>query len=305
MPKLTGNQYLGFAKETAWGTGVVPTVWMPFDKAKGEEVVDSKKDEGKRAVLSKVFNTYPTTKKSSFDIDANFYPNELGFFLLSILGKDTVTGVSPYVHKFQEDAAQKSLTVQHFNGSDERRYAGMIVDEFSVKGDAEGVLTSSVKLQGKFPTVVTASTPTFGAALAPVVGAFCSCTIDAVANTNLFGFEVSIKRNNKLIFGANTTQDPTKAVQGTIEISGKLTFDVEDSAEMAKYEAQTSHVLVLTLGNTANNKAKITMSNVWIDKASFDDGQENLRVDWEFTAMYNTTDAGAVVFELTNTTVSY
>jgi hypothetical protein len=306
VPKQTQLSHLGYSKETTWGTSVAPTVYAPFNSFKWEPNLATVVDNGKRGNITKDYNEYPTTKSATADIEMNMYPNEVGPFLLAALGSVTTTGASaPYTHAFKAAPTARSMTIDHFNGSDQRRYAGMVVDEVTIKGDAEGVLTFAVKLQGKYPTVVTTTSPSIAASISPIVGAFCSLTIGGTPNTNLFGFEVTIKRSNKLVFGANTTQDPTKAVNGALEVTGKLTFDVEDNTEFAAFEAQTTRAIVLTLGSTANNKATITLTSAYIEKASFDDGDESLRVDWEFRGLYNATDAGPCVVSLVNTTASY
>jgi hypothetical protein len=305
LPKQTQLAFLGFSKESTWGTGVAPSTYAPFNSFKWEPKLETVVDNGKRGNISKDYAEYPTTKSATLDLEMNMYPNEIGQFLLAVLGSDTVSGTGPYTHAFKAASTARSMTIDHFNGSDQRRYTGMVIDEVTIKGDAEGVLTFSVKAQGKYPTVISTTTPTIAASISPIVGAFCSLTVGGSANTNLFGFEITIKRSNKLVFGANTTQDPTKVVQGSLEVTGKLTFDVEDNTEFSQFEAQTTRTIVLTLGNTANNKATVTLTSAYIENASFDDGQEDLRVDWTFRGLYNATDAGPCVVSVVNTTASY
>jgi hypothetical protein len=305
MPLQTALQHLGVAKETTWGTGVVPAKYIPVNDVKFENVWDSVDDDAKRGNLTGVYNVVRTTKKSTLDIDTNFYTNELGYYFLALFGKDTVSGTSPYTHKFQVDPTARSLTQQFFDGMDEQQFAGCVVDEINVKGDAEGIITVSIKTQGKFGSTVTTTTATIDTTIKPLVGAFASLTIDAGANTNLFSFDITFKRNNKLIFGANNSADPTKVVQGTISTEFKLLFDVENSAEYTKFTDGLAHVYVLTLGGSANSNAKITITAGHVKKSTRDNGEEDLRVELEGIGVYNTTDAGPCVVEVTNTTATY
>lgn len=307
MPaKISALQHLGFAKESTWGTGVSPTTYIPFDSVKPESTVNTVVDEGKRNNIAKDFAVYPTTRSATLDVETYLYTNELGHILAALMGGVTTTGTgAPYTHTFKPTSGQRSLTFQHYNGESERQYAGCVVDELSVKGDAEGLVTVSFKAQGKYHTATTTTSPTIAATLAAIAGINSTLKIDTVTNANLFGFEFTFKRSNKLIFGANTTQDPTKAVQGVFEVTGKLTFDIVDNAEYAMFDGQAYHAIDLTVGSDAQNKAQFTFSKAFIEKATVDDGQENLRVDWEFRAVYNATDAAQCVVKLFNSTASY
>lgn len=306
MPKLTALQTLGIGKEAQWGTAATTFTHAPFNSFKAENEIANVVDNGKRGNINADFDVIFTTKKATLDMETYLYADVVGLFLKNVFGKDDVTGTgAPYVHKFTPDSAQSSLTVSHYNGSDERQYAGAIVDEVSIKGDTENPITVSVKLQGKMGKIVTKTTPTYAADLRPLVGALAALKIDTVANTNLFGFEITFKRENKMIFGASATQDPTKAVQGVFSVEGKLTFDVEGNEEFSAYEAQTSHNVELTLDGDTNHKCKISLAKAFIEKASFDDGEQSLRVDWEFRGVYDATAGGSAVVELTNTTASY
>jgi Phage tail tube protein len=307
MPLLSSLQHLGVAKETVWGTGVVPAKYIPVTKVKPLDLRENVKDEAKRGVPSKTFGVIQTTQKGTIDIDTYLYCDEIGYFLLNLLGKDVVTGTGPYNHKFSLDATPtgtKSLSLQHFDGLNERQFAGAVIDEVKIKGDAAGIITVSVKVQGKLGVVVGTTTASIAPGLKPLVGANASLTVDTIANTNLFGFDITIKRDNRLVFGANTSPAPTKAVQGVVEVSGKLTFDIEDTTEYGKFDGGT-HAIVLTLGGVATANAKITIPQLVVDKSSRDDGQSNLRVDWDFTAIYDVATTTPITVELNNSTVAY
>lgn len=212
--------------------------------------------------------------------------------------------VAPFTSTFTADSAQKSLTLQHYDGVVERQFAGCIVDEVNIKGDAEGIVKVSVKMQSKLGTTVATTTATIDATIKPLVGTMASLVVDAAANTSLFGFDFTFKRESKLIYGASNSQAPTKAVQGRISAEGKVTFDVVDGTEYGKFDGGT-HTLALTLNGTASNSAVITFSNLFVEKASKDFGGEAQRVDWDFVGAYSTTDAGPCKLAITNSTASH
>lgn len=305
MSVRSAEQHLGVARETTWGTGVVPAKYLAFDEYQPEDEIKTVVDNAKRGHLTKDYNVIRTTHRSMHDLEMPLYTNEIGYFLLGLFGGVTVSGVNPYTHVFKVGTTARSLTLQHYDGYEETQYAGCVVDEVTIKGDADGIITVSVKLQGKKGTVVSTTTATIDTAIKPLVGTFASFTLDAVANTNLFGWEVSFKRSNKLHFGASNSQNPTKVTQGEIEATFKLTFDIEDDTEYDAFTDQASHTLVLTFNGTASSSMVITFTAAHFEKASRDDGQENLRVDVEGRGVYNSTDGGPCQVSLTNTTASY
>lgn len=295
---------VGVAKEVTWGTGVAPTTYLPVSSISADPIIKTVVDEAIRGHMTKDYLVIRTNKHAEVSIDTNFYTNPLGFFFLSLFGADTVTGLNPYTHTFKINSAPPPLTVQDYDGEQERRYAGAVVQELSVKGDAEGLVTVSVKLISKFGTDIANTTATI-LLDNPLTGYGSAITIGAVANAKLFGWEFTFKREVKPIFATNNSQDPTKIVRGRFECTGKLTFDVDDGTEFDSYTTGTEVALVLTLNGTASNNAKITLTKAHIEKASFDRGGENLRVDWEVRGLYNATDGGPCQFELTNTTAAY
>jgi hypothetical protein len=309
MAKLSALGYLGIAKETTFGTAVAPTVFIPYDSIKNEDEIKKTVDEGRRGVLTKEFAIYNTTRHTKIDVESIAYPDTLGYFLLGILGKDTVTGAAnPYTHKFQVlDSNAPSWTLSDYNvvsGTNERRYPGAIIDELDIKFDDDGVLKVSAKFQSKISTLVAKSTPT-QTVTKPFMGWMASLQLGGVSNVNMLGGDISIKRANELVFAGNNTQDPTKYITGRIEMSGKLTFDVDDESEWLNYANGTQPALDITFAIDANTSLNIHASKIDISKAVVDRGSEFVRVDMDFKALYNVTDAGLAAITLKNAVASY
>lgn len=304
MPKLTAIQHLGFAKETTWGTPVAPTRYMPFNEFSAEEELGTVVDESRRGNITKDYGVIPTTLKSNLELSMFLYPDIVGVLFKNMLPNVTTTGTGPYVHTLKAGTTQSSLTFQHFNGADERQYAGVILDEITISGETTSPIEISVTGQGKSGQVVATTTPTIETTLMPITGAMATLKVDTVANANLASFEITIARENRLIYGASATQEPTKAVQGRVEVTGSLSFEIEDATEYEKFKAQQYVNLELTIDGGASNKIKLTMPRAFIETASWDDGEESLKVDWEFRAVYEATAAGPIVVELTNSTAT-
>jgi hypothetical protein len=309
MAKLSALGYLGIAKEATFGTAIAPTMFIPYDSIKVEDDIKKSVDEGRRGVMSKEFAVYNTTRMSKIDVESLAYPDTLGYFLLGILGKDTVTGAaSPYTHKFQVlDANANSFTLSDFNvvsGAQERRYTGGILDEVGLKFDDDGNMKVSAKYQSKISTLTAKSTPT-QTILKPFQGWMASLTLGGAANVNMLGGDITIKRANQLIFAGNATQDPTKYITGRIELSGKLTFDIEDETEWLNYSNGTQPSISLLFTIDANTSLTIQCSKVDFSKAVIDRGNEFVRLDVDFKALFNTTDAGIATITLKNAVATY
>lgn len=305
MAKLSALQHFGLAFETVFGTKVVPTVWIPVNSVKPEDDVKKINDEGRRANLTKLHQVYDGVTSSKVDISINAYADAIGYFLKAIIGQPVTTGVNPnYTHTFKiVNAMAPSTTLSYYNGAAEHAYGGSMITDVSFKFDSEGILAMDAKYIGQKSAVVTTTVPVYST-VAPFIGHQASLTVGGAANTNLVGGEINIKRDAKLLYGANNSQSPNKASSGRIEMSGKLTFDVEDEAELNLLgAADTAISLIFTQTANLNVEFKFTVAD--ITKASIDTSQEFVRVDLDFEAIYNATDAGMGQVILKNAVATY
>lgn len=210
-----------------------------------------------------------------------------------------------YTHTFNVANAQPpSFTISDYNSMTERQYAGAVMQELQFKFDTETALTMNAKLISKMSVTTTTATPTFTTSN-PLMGFQTKLTLGATQNLNLVGGEFSIKRDSALLFTANQTQDPTKFSGGRISVSGKLTFDCEDETELLKYLNGTQETLDILIQRDANTSIDFHCSLVDYSKATVDRSQEFVRVDLEFLAIANATDAGMCVVTLKNSVSSY
>ncbi len=304
MTKLAALQHMGLAMETVFGTKVAAMFWFPVNSVKPQDDVKKINDEGRRASLSKVFQVYDGVTSSSVDISMDAYADALGYFLKAMLGQDTPSGAGPYIHTFKiVNAMAPSTTLSYFNSVTEHGYGGSLLSDLSFKFDTEGLLTLDAKYIGQKSTTVTTTTPVYSS-VAPFLGYQATLTVGGAGNTNVVGGEINFKRDCKLLYGANGTQLPSKGSAGRIEISGKLTFDLEDETEMNLLGAADIPI-VLTFTQSANVSLIFQFSIADIKKASIDTSQEFVRADLEFDAYYNATDAGNCTVILKNAVVAY
>lgn len=306
MPKLTALGHLGLAFETTYGTGQTPTVWTPYNSLKFSDDYKKVIDEGRRASMVKDFAVYNTTRSGSVEIEADVYPETIGYFLKAMLNNYTVTGSSaPYTHKFQVgNTLPPSMTLQEFYGPSERQYSGAVLEELGFKFDVENIVTFNAKFASKASTTVTNSTPNY-TITNPFMGYTLTVKIGGSPNLNLVSGEFTIKRPVTLIYTANNTQDPSKFSAGRIEITGKMLFDIEDETELNYYLNAQQPSLQFTFTRDANTSLDIVFNKVDFTKATPDISQEYVRVDAEFRALYNTTDNGNTTITLKNAVTTY
>lgn len=306
MSVLSALGHLGLGKEATFGTTVVPTLFVPYDTIKVEDTFKKVTDSAHRGLLTKDYAVYNTTREASVEFESPAYPDILGLLLLGMFGQDTVTGTaSPYTHKFTvKNGAAPTFTVSDYNGVSEREYSGAVIEEIGIKFDDADMLKVTTKMKSKASVTTTQASPTYGT-VKPFLGFQASLKLNGASNVNMVGGEVTLKRASELIFTANNTQDPSKAVTGRIEATGKLTFDVEDETELQLFLNATQPTLDLTFTQDANTSLELSFGKIDISKATPDRSQEFLRVDLDFVALYNTTDAGLATFTLKNAVATY
>jgi hypothetical protein len=305
MSKISALGHVGVAMESVFGTALAPTLYIPYNTIKVEDDIKKVTDDGRRGVLTKDFAVYNTTKSGQVEIDAMAYPDTLGFFLKAIFGQDTVTGSAPYSHKFTvSNALCPSITVQDYNAMTERQYAGALVQEVGLKFDSEKEISMTTKMISKASVVTTTTTPAMSSTK-PFLGFTAALKIGGTANLNMVGGEVTVKREAKLIFGANNSQDPSKYVTSRIEADGKITFDVEDETELMLYLNGTQPTLDILFTQDTNTSLDLSFGKIDVTKATVDRSQELVRVDLSFKALYNATDNGMATVTLKNAVASY
>lgn len=307
MPIISYNSRAGLAKEVTWGTAIAsPTTWVPFKTLKSEDDIKRVIDSGIRGSLAKDFASYAGIASAKYDLDGMVYPDVFGNFLLAILGQDAVTGTGPYTHAFTLAATQPpSYTLTDYDGVNERQFAGSVLQQLDLKFTTEGELSKSAKFVSKLSaTAASIHTPTYGT-IAPIVGYQSALTIAGAGNTRLIGGDLNLKRDVKFTFGANNSQSPTKVNVGTLEVTGKLDFEIDDYTELNYYLNTTQPIVVLTFTSGAN-VLTIQMSKCDFEKmAGIDRSQEMARVSASIRGIYNTTDAGPVKITLVNSIATY
>jgi hypothetical protein len=233
MPILSALTHLGIGKETTWGTPATTFKYIPVKSPKIENVVKYIADSGIRGALAKTYGQYQGPISATFDYSGDFFPDVLGLLLLNVLGTDTVTGTAaPYTHKFTLALTQPpSLTINDFDGVDEKQIAGARISELDIKFTPEAGVTWQAKGNGKQYTVVSTTTPSYSTAV-PFLGWEAALTIGGTTNTKMISFDTAIKRAQQVLFTSSGNQNPYTIVDGVMDVTGKMTLVMEDDSDL-------------------------------------------------------------------------
>ena len=302
----TARSYIGIAKETTKGTAVTPTDYIAVmaNTVKPVDVIQPLYDEGLRGSLVKNYNYLPGRAYSTYDFGGQVFADTFGFPLAGILGEDVTSGTAPTTHTIAlknsataaADAQPSAYTITDFYGAAVRAYPGVQFHDVSLKFNADGMLEYDAKGTG-FPSAAASTpTPTFTTILPTQVW---QGTVNVAGSsiTNAMTGSIDLKRSVTPIFGISATQSPYSIFLGPLEVTGKVTFVMENDTQLTNYLTNTQPILVFNwsygTGATAI-QIQATMSKEAYTVATIERSKDFVEVAVTINAMGNLTDAGTV-----------
>jgi hypothetical protein len=300
------RSYLGIAKEATRGTAVAPTDFIPVmkDALKPVDIVDPLYDTGLRGSNALNYNYIPGRTRSTVDFGGAVFADTVGYGIAGLLGSVATTGASaPYTHTISlfnslasgGDVQPISYTLTDFYAVDVRSYPGCQFSDFSLKFNADGMLEYDAKSTGWASEVVSDPTPTFSTVLpTPVWRGTVSVGGSTVA-TAMTG-NIDMKRPATPIYGISATQDPYQVFLGPLEVTGKITFVMEDDSELLNFLNNTQPALVFNwaYGSGASEvQIQATLTKGAYTTGVIERGEDFVQVSVDFNAQANTTDDGA------------
>lgn len=300
------RSYLGIAKEATRGTAVAPTDFIPVmkDALKPVDIVDPLYDTGLRGSNALNYNYIPGRTRSTVDFGGAVFADTVGYGIAGVLGSVATTGASaPYTHTISlfnslasgGDVQPISYTLTDFYAVDVRSYPGCQFSDFSLKFNADGMLEYDAKSTGWQSEVVSDPTPTFSTILpTPVWRGTVSVGGSTVA-TAMTG-NIDMKRPATPIYGISATQDPYQVFLGPLEVTGKITFVMEDDSELLNFLNNTQPALVFNwaYGSGASEvQIQATLTKGAYTTGVIERGEDFVQVSVDFNAQANTTDDGA------------
>ena len=302
----TQRSYIGLAKETTKGTPVAPTVFIPVvaNSVKPQDVYTAMYDEGLRGSIVKNYNYIQGRAKSTFDFSGQAFADTILYPLAGVLGEDVVSGSAPYVHTISTknsstaaaDAQPSAFTITDFYAAAVRAYPGVQFTDFSLKFNADGMLEYDTKGTGFVSGTASTPTPTFSTIL-PTPVWYGTVSVAGTQISNSTTGNIDLKRPVTPIFGIANTQNPYQVFVGPVEVTGKVTFLMENDTQLTNYLSNTQPALVFnwTQGTGATQtQIQATMTKGAYTLAVIERSKDFVEVLVDFNAQSNLTDAGSV-----------
>ena len=300
------RSYLGIAKEVTKGTIVAPTDFIPVakDSLKPQDMVDALYDQGLRGSNVLNYNYIPGRKHSTVDFGGAVFADTIGYGLAGIMGACATSGASaPYTHTISllnsltsgTDTQPISYTLTDFYAVDVRSYPGCQFSDFSLKFNADGMLEYDVKTMGFSSSTVSDPTPTFSTVLPTPVWQGTVSIGGSAVSTAMNG-NIDMKRPVTPIYGISGTQDPFQVFLGPLEVTGKITFIMEDDSQLTNFLSNTQPAIVLNWAYGSGSTAvqiQATITKGAYTAAVIERGQDFVQVTIDLNGQANTTDDGA------------
>ena len=262
------RSYLGIAKEVTKGTPVSATDFIPVakDSLKPVDVIDPLYDQGLRGSNVLNYNYIPGRTRSTFDFGGSVFADTIGYSIAGMLGSVATTGVSaPYTHTISllnsltsgTDTQPISYTLTDFYAVDVREYPGCQFSDFSLKFNADGMLEYDAKTTGWLSNTTSDPVPTFSTLLPTPVWRGAVTIGGTSVSTSMTG-NIDMTRPVTPIYGISNTQQPYQVFLGPLEVTGKITFVMEDDSQLLNYLNNTQPALVFNWNyGTGANEVQI------------------------------------------------
>ena len=256
---------IGVGREATWGVGVTPQVLIPVEPPTFSEPFEQILDQLARGVNVLDHGAYQGSGHAEASLASNVYPEEIGFFLLAMLGAVSSVGTSPTVHTFSLATQPPSLSLQDEGaiypaGETKRRYQGMLPSSLTFSfTSAEGLLTWSCDLMGsKGSAPLTGAIPA-DATNAPFRGWHATAAIATIPDTRMISAEITLAREIAIIHAADGLQYPVRGHSGPLEVTLSMVFDANTYTELDRVLAHedTAITFTFTYGTGATEKTLV------------------------------------------------
>jgi hypothetical protein len=300
------RSYLGIAKEATKGTPVAATDFIPVakDSLKPVDIIDPLYDQGLRGSNVLNYNYIPGRKRSTVDFGGAVFADTIGYALAGVLGSVATTGASaPYTHTISlensttsnVDVQPISYTLTDFYAANVREYPGCQFSDFSLRFNADGMLEYDTKATGWSSTTTSDPTPSFSTVLPTPVWRGTVSIGGSSVSTAMSG-NIDMTRPVTPIYGISSTQDPYQVFLGPLEVTGKVTFIMENDTELTRFLSNTQPAIVLNWAYGAGASAvqiQATLTKGAYTAAVIERGEDFVQVSVDINAQSNTTDAGS------------
>ena len=303
----THRSYVGIAKETTKGTPVTPTVFIPVTASnlKPEDKYGALYDTGVRGSNVINYNYIQGRGNSTFDFSGAVFADTIGYPIAGLLGEDVKSGsTAPYTHTISlknttataSDAQPASFTLTDFYAANVRAYGGIQFHDFSLKFNADGLLEYDAKSTGWLSTTASTPTPSFSTVL-PTPVWYGTVSVGGTQISNATVGNIDMKRAVTPVWGIANTQNPYSVFVGALEVTGKVTFLMENDTQLTNFLSNTQPALTFNWAygtGAAAVQVQATLTKGAYTAATINRSKEFVDVEISINAQGNLTDSGSV-----------
>ena len=319
MAILTGRQVaIGFAKESARGTWVTPTYWIPATSINIDDHYNVIENSASFGVLNDVTGAVKSKQWSEGDVSGPIGDLSFGLLLKALFGTEQSAQVGGetlvYDHTFtlQTSAQHPSLSVTKADSVRTFGFPNSMVTGIEIDCVMDDYATFKLSLAGKAGASQSASASytaenLFSRAGITLVRATTLAGLSSGTAISIKKFKVSLQPNvvHDDVLGS---ADPNDFLNTAFRIEGEFELFYNDDTfhDFTKNQTATYYRLKLinsgvTIGNSSNPTLTIDFANVVSKDWSRKDENDNIVSQTvKFVGKYNTTDALAMQAVLRN-----
>lgn len=296
-PQPSSKQALHLAKEAVKGVAeAAPTESIPIREFTGGRDKTKLPDMSLRGSAVDSYSEADGVYNGLFNLKGDVFADSIGHLLLGIFGEEALSGAGPYLHAFNVlnsgDQQPPAHTLWDNYSVNIRRYPGAQITDLKFSWADNGLLTYEANALTLADTVVAAPVASYGT-LAPLAAWVGICQIGGVAAYPLSG-ECNISRSNaEAIHVQDGAQGPHAIWVGALVVEGKVTLLMETDVYYQQFIDNTQPTLLFGFTSAPANGFTIQMSKCTWRTPKIDRGSSYVKLDLNYKALGNTTDAGA------------
>ena len=311
------QQQFGLKKETVRGTAETTiTTYIPIDPSSLPEYkLNLINDENLRGI-AEIYPPIAGTLDGAAPIKIDVDPDHFGEILNSLLGHDTVTNLSPaYVHTF--DRLTSGIQFPSYSlfldrGMNKKVYNLSVCKSLQLTQSVDGKL--SAQTQWIFQQEASSSATFTPAWSQPNPFSFYqnALALGGSSNYDIKTWSITIDNQAKALRKLTGKQYIADVIcADKFKVNGTFTIIFEDETERAKFLANTSSSLTITITGSiipttaTNYSLTITIPEIHYTAFPFGEDEKLLAANVTFDAFYNISAAKSIEVALANTIAAY
>jgi hypothetical protein len=317
---------VGIGREGTRGTYQAPTLWVPGRAPAGIQV-EVEKTPIKETTGGGMSSTgaIVTQIRAGGDLEFNLRSQSIGYMLLSLLGKDTVSTVESgvYSHVFDILTGNPQFPTLSLGlsqlGQQDYKYLMAMVRQLVIRTPVNDLVNATATFLAKDEQTVSDYTPSFSSndvyfRPQDIVIKVASDVSGLSGATALKLKELSVTINNNARVNQNISElNPGDVLAVVHEVTGSFTIDYQDESAHDIFKAGTSQAMSieftrsdLTIGAVSHPKLTLTFPAVTYEKRDQDRKLDDIVMDKvDFTAHFDTTAGYGVRATLVNEKANY